>query len=134
VIVYHLYYQKEIDLPNKSFLLNKNEYNVPCIFQIWEKKDILREQYVKLVPIDFIFVKKNENPDLSFRRVGGKAGEISKEIKNKSEQSHYFLKINNNINDFIEIIKKIKFEENNTVGPKSISKQELINKINILSK
>jgi hypothetical protein len=30
----------EIDLPDKSFLVDGIEYNVPCIFQIWEKKNI----------------------------------------------------------------------------------------------
>jgi hypothetical protein len=121
---------KQLDLPNKSFLLNEKEYDVPCIFQIWQKKYELREEYIKLKPNNFTFVKKNENPDLAFRRVGGKAGNISKEIEDKSEQSHYFLKVNKNIDEFIKKIENIKFEDNNTVGPKSISKQELIKAIN----
>lgn len=126
---------KEFDLPNKSFLLNEIECDVPCIFQIWQKKYELRAEYIKLKPNNFTFVKKNEEPDMAFRRVGGKAGNISKEIEDKSEQSHYFLKVNENIDEFIKIIENIKFEDNNTVGPKSISKQELIREINnILSK
>ena len=34
---------KEIELPNNSFLVNDNEYNVPCVFQIWEYKNNLRK-------------------------------------------------------------------------------------------
>ena len=34
---FHLIF--EIDLPEKSFLVDGIEYNVPCIFQIWEKNN-----------------------------------------------------------------------------------------------
>ena len=29
---------KQIDLPSNSFVLNKVKYDVPCVFQTWEKK------------------------------------------------------------------------------------------------
>jgi hypothetical protein len=79
-------------------------------------------------------VKKTDNPDISFRRVGVNAGKIDIKIEDKNIQSHYFIKFLNNksINDNIEIISKISFDFNNTVGPKSISKQELIFKLNPL--
>ena len=35
---YHLIF--EMDLPDKSFLVDGVEYDVPCIFQIWKKKNI----------------------------------------------------------------------------------------------
>ena len=46
----------------------------------------------------------------------------------KSEQSHYFIKFDKPLNDsFIQKIKSISFlKSSHTVGPKSISKQELI--------
>ena len=125
---FHLLF--EYDLPDDSFIVNDKEYNVPCVFQIWEKKDTQRKKPVKLEPKNFKFVKQNENPDISFRRVGVYAGKISKEIENKSKQSHYFIKFNNkqnNINKLINISFKSK---NHTVGPKSISKQELIKEFN----
>lgn len=55
-----------------------------------------------------------------------------KEIDNKSFQSHYFITFTNNkiIDENIE--KLIKFNFDNTVGPKSISKQELIEEFNKL--
>jgi hypothetical protein len=77
--------------------------------------------------------KKTENPDISFRRVGINAGTISLNINDKSIQSHYFIKFILNddiIDDIIEKLKSIKFNFNNTVGPKSISKQELIIEFN----
>lgn len=121
----------EVDLPDKSFLVNNVEYNVPCIFQIWKYKKEMRENSEKKIPLNFIFVKKEENPDISFRRVGSNAGNIEKNI-DKNSQSHYFIKFINNktVDENINILKSLKFEFNNTVGPKSISKQELIIKIN----
>ena len=57
-----------------------------------------------------------------------------RDIKDKSTQSHYFIKFINNdtIEQNIEKLKLIYFEFNNTVGPKSISKPELINEFNKL--
>ncbi len=125
---------EEIDLPKNSFLLNNIEHDVPCIFQIWIKKSINRDIKEKLNPLSFIFVKKNQNPDISVRRVGINAGTIDTKIGNKSIQSHYFIKFTNNIDTDINIKKlsKINYIFDNTVGPKSISKQELITYFNPL--
>jgi predicted RNA methylase len=134
-LYFHLIY--EMDLPENSFEIYHNnnirEYNVPCIFQIWIKKSFQREEMKEEFPKYFKFVKKNENPNLSFRRVGVNAGRIEKDI-NKNTESHYFLKLDDNINvdEFLEKYKSIKFDTDNTVGPKSINKQELILKINNL--
>ena len=127
---YHLIY--EYDLPKDSFLVDNKKHDVPCVFQIWEKKDYDREVVKKLEPQHFQFVKKTENPDISFRRVGVYAGKIDTNIDDKSEQSHYFIKFNNKSSKIknIEIFKNVKFEFNNSVGPKSISKQELLLHVN----
>jgi hypothetical protein len=129
---FHLIF--EIDLPDKSFLVDGLEHNVPCIFQIWEKKTSNRVANNKLEPLNFIFVEKTENPDISFRRVGVNAGTIDKKIDDKSIQSHYFIKFTNGkyIGDNIKLLKAIQFNHNNTVGPRSISKQELIKEFNPL--
>ena len=129
---FHLIF--EIDLPHKSFLVDGLEHNVPCIFQIWEKKTTDRVVNGKLEPVNFIFVKKTENPDISFRRVGCNAGTIDKKIDEKSIQSHYFIKFTDgkSITDNINKLSTITYDFNNTVGPKSISKQELIFKFNTL--
>jgi predicted RNA methylase len=124
----------EIDLPEKSFLVDGQEHNVETVFQIWEKKDVKRMVAEKLESLNFMFVGKTESPDISFRRVGVNAGTIDINIDEKSIQSHYFIKFTNDksINDNIKQLSTIKYEFNNTVGPKSISKQELIFKFNPL--
>ena len=125
---YHLLYEN--DIKENSFLVNGIESNVPCVFQIWQYKNDIRDEIINVEPINYKFVKKNDNPDISFRRIGINAGIISKNIIDKSEQSHYFIKFINNKTINIENLKEIKFDFNNTVGPKSISKQELIKEFN----
>jgi predicted RNA methylase len=129
---YHLIH--EIDLLDNSFLVNDIECDVPCVFQIWQKKEEIRAVIKKILPLHFTFVEKKDKPDISFRRVGVNAGTITKEINNKNIQSHYFIKfINDKTNDEnIEKLKTIHFDFNNTVGPKSISKPELISEFNKL--
>jgi hypothetical protein len=123
---FHLIF--EVDLPDKSFLVDGVEHNVPCIFQIWKKKLVNRDAIEKIEPTSFVFVAKSDNPDISFRRVGGTAGTIDVNILEKSVQSHYFIKFTNNksIQENITQLSKITYVFNNTVGPKSISKPELI--------
>lgn len=127
---FHLVY--EYDLPENSFIVNKKEYDVPCIFQIWIKKDINRTLPYKFIPNKYKFVKKNDNHDISFRRVGVNAGNIDKETDNKSIQSHYFIKFEIELSDLLfNKLNNINYNcKNNTVGPKSISKQELIEEFN----
>lgn len=128
---FHLKY--EYDLPDNSFIVDNKSYNVPCVFQIWIKKKKFRQVAKKLIPNKYKFVKKEDNPDISFRRVGVNAGNINKKnINDKSIQSHYFIKFCNTLTDetFNKILNINYNCKDNTVGPKSISKQELIKEFN----
>ena len=126
---YHLDFQEDIE--KNAFLMNGHEYDVPCVFQIWVRKEMKRKEVEKVEPKGFKFVKKDEEPDYSVRRVGVYAGKISPEIESKSPQSHYFIKLDKIDLEFMNRYEKnIKWEHNNTVGPRSISKPELINVLN----
>jgi hypothetical protein len=131
---FHLVYQ--CDLDDKSFIINDvEEKDVPCVFQIWEKRNYDREQIVKQISTRFKFVKIDESPDISFRRVGVNAGKIdTKNLSDKSIQSHYFIRFDDDVDTqtLIEKISTIVYDTNNTVGPKSISKQEIIKEFNKL--
>lgn len=129
---FHLIFESDVE--DNAFLVDGHEHNVPCVFQIWEKKDIDRNVVEKIEPKYFKFVKKDEQPHISCRRVGVNAGTIDENIENKSVQSHYFIQFTNNkpISENISKLKHINYDFNNTVGPKSISKQELILKFNPL--
>lgn len=126
------------DLPKNSFRvpLGRNQFkdhDVPCVFQIYTRKTMERPTILQLTPNKFSFVKKDQDPDISFRRVGGKAGEINvNDIQSKSIQSHYFIKLENELSpELLEKLSSLTFGESDfTVGPKSISKQELIIEFN----
>lgn len=130
--LFHLVY--ESDLPDHSFLVDGTEHDVPCVFQIWKKMEIDRPEVPILIPNGFQFVKKEEGGDISTRRVGVNAGVVSTNICDKSIQSHYFIKFTNkkSIEENVAVLGNIVYEFNNSVGPKSISKQELIREFNLV--
>ncbi len=127
---FHLVY--EYILPENSFVVDEKTYNVPCIFQIWIKKDIHRKVTEKFFPNKYKFVKKEEEHDISVRRVGINAGNVDTNTNSKSIQSHYFIKFENTLTDEIfNKLTKINYDcKHFTCGPKSISKQELIKEFN----
>jgi hypothetical protein len=132
---FHLVFQS--DLKDNSFIQDGNPVDVPCIFQIWQKREEERQVVAKLDTDSsiFQFVKQDETPDISFRRVGVNAGTIDdKELDKKSFQSHYFIKFGPTINkkEFIKKMRQIEYTHDNTVGPKSIGKQEIIREVNKL--
>ena len=118
-----------IELEKDSFILNGSKYDVPCVFQIWQKMDVNRIVDVKILPDRFTYVKHDSDYDVAFRRVGGLAGKCY--LHNGTEysiQSHYFIKFDDNINSRkTDIITQINTHifPSNTVGPRSLSKQEV---------
>ena len=125
---FHLIFEE--DVPPNSFLVNGNTHDVPCVFQIWIKTELTRIKIERQPAAGFEFVKIDESPDISFRRVGVYAGKIEADT-NKSEQSHYFIKFTNNLPlcENLNKLKAVKFDFN-TVGLISISKLEVINEFN----
>ena len=131
---FHLIFQQ--DLPKDSFEVDKISHDVPCVFQVWVKKDTNRQIPDSEEPTYYKFVKKNENPDVAVRRVGVYAGQLYlNDLTSKSNQSHYFIKLYDGIDmaQFLNGFKSLVFSSDNTVGPKSISKSELIKAFNTLN-
>jgi hypothetical protein len=114
------------DLDDDLFTFEGNDYMVPCVWVVLKKTDTLRDKELKLKPSKFIFTTK-ENSNLAIRRVGVNAGNVFTDV-NVSEQSHYFLKVDNPITAK-ELISKIRFSSGDTTGPRSIPKNELIIKL-----
>ena len=127
---FHLVF--EYDLPKNAFIIDSKHHDVPSVFQIWIKRESPRVILSKSKPSGYRFVKNTERPDISFRRVGARAGNIDKSTEKKSVQSHYFIKFDKEIDDMLyEALSSIKYEcRDNTCGPRSISKQELIREFN----
>ena len=120
---FHLIYE-EI-LPSNSFLLDSYDYDVKCVFQVWERRLYERDYIDPIKAYGFSYTKNPTLSDMSVRRVGVYAGKAFLET-NKSKQSHYFLIIDNKemINDIVSTLNNTVWEDL-TVGPRSISKSEL---------
>jgi len=126
--MYHL--AMEIDLDEASFELEGKPYSVPCVFQVWERKSQKREiRTLKSTSELFSFVKKADAHDFAFRRVGFYAGRTYSDTHDKAEQSHYFIKSEVPAEDLISAMASIEWEHNNTAGPRSIGKKELIERV-----
>jgi len=120
---------KSYNLPNDSFGFPE----IKCVFQIWKKKKYSRKKYIKKIfpNKNYKFVSKSDNPDIAIRRVGSKSGYIYYDnLNNKNKNTHYFIKIFKKYNK----IKKLNLntEKNNTLAAYSISKMDIIKKLNII--
>lgn len=105
------------DLPKNSFILNGEDYDVPCVFQVWVKFPRAVINYNK-------YLTKGSEKDYDFmlRRVGGRAGRlITKEEFTKS--SSLYVKGDKT---YIEKYQdRIREEASFTAGVKSITIDEI---------
>ncbi len=120
----HYHIILDIDIPPDSFLLDGESYDVPCCFQVWERRDSKRR---KERQDNFLFEVVNEGHyDFLVRRVGGRAGQI---VESGASSSTYKIKSKIDVellkalfHDSLEDIKKVR---DNTAGVRSISGKEL---------
>jgi len=122
------------DLEKNSFEVNNMEHDVPCIFQIWEKRNTLRIISQKETEIGFQYVKVGEPFHIACKRVGGLAGKCYTE-GDFNPNYHYFLKLDDiyipHIQTILEEVNSHTFPTN-TVGPRSLSKGEINEVLNII--
>lgn len=119
----------QIDLPNNSFLLEGDEYHVPCVFQVWSQigdTDLRECVKVKTTTDDFSFVSKDDAQWFLFGASPQKI--IKKELVQPTNRGYYLYQ---NKEGVIEVLKGIdwKSKANSSVsgGVAWYSKQEIIN-------
>lgn len=120
----HLVYSERC--PKNSFLLNGEPYDVPCVFQIWEKNEHNRN-LVEVGENKLFAFGTPEDYDFCVRRVGYNAGKVLEDDDPKSEESTYFIKslVEGVDRVFAECYYSFQEEAGKTAGMKSISKKEL---------
>lgn len=117
------------DLPHNSFLLEGEEYHVPCVFQVWMKNsDInLRESVkVKATTARFTFTNK----DLASHFVFGAAPQkiIEKSLVKPSNRGYYLsIEDESVLEDFAKVDWKSYANSSVSGGVAWYSKQEIIN-------
>lgn len=121
--------QQDFDIQNTLFTLpSEEQIDVPCIFQIWQYSAALREKKKPKTTTFLFSFTTPESADFRIQRVGGDAGKASFNLS-KSPNSNYFVKNTSNFSneELVEVINSTVFDSiTNTVGPKSLSKGELI--------
>ena len=102
---------------------------VPTVFQIWEKKEVIRVHEEKATTsLHFEFVKKDQ-ASFAIQRVGVAAGRVKHELEKLPISSHYFIKAP--VQDLPAVLKTFEMIDwsgvkYNTAGNPSIAKREVI--------
>jgi len=111
-------------------------YDVPCVFQIWQKRSVPRIVPEKVTEKGFQYVKETDPRDIVIRRVGVYAGRCFDSDNNNNnateynKQTHYFIKLDEQfvaVSHVKQIVDKVNAHvfPTNTTGPRSLSKPEI---------
>ncbi len=130
---FHCLFSEEIE--KNGFEVNGVSYDVPCVFQIWQRRGVDRVLPAAVEEEGFRYVKAGEKYDIAFKRVGGLAGKCSAEQGSYNAQYHYFLVLDEPYKAHLAaIVEKINAHvfPSNTTGPRSLSKSEVNEVLNAL--
>lgn len=121
---YNLVYEE--DLLKNSFVFKGEEYNVPCVFQIWEytqeKRKLFEDQ-----PNTFFSLCPKQDADLAVRRVGGKAGMVLEGLEYSKSTTYFIKSLDEDLEDMLRsIYPKLKELASNTSGVRSIGVSEIV--------
>ena len=94
----------ELSLPKDSFIFEDDAYDVPCVFQIWERRDEKREKIKTNIKSKYFEFVKKDDADFAMRRVGGLAGKVIIDFYDYKEPSHYYIKSSIDIEDLIDVL------------------------------
>jgi hypothetical protein len=126
---YHLVHSERV--VENAFLVNGVPHDVPCVYQIWQKKAEERVVEVAETPVGFSFVKSGDPYDFVIRRVGVYAGKAFAKGPEFSPQSHYFIRATEKVPELVQKTCEHVFPSN-TTGPRSLSKGEITQFLNPL--
>ncbi len=113
---------REEIVPDDAFLFRSKPYNVPAIFQIWERRSESRDlRRVDIQHPDFEFTTP-DRADFAIQRVGARAGRVHRDLT-ASTSSHYFIR-----GDVEAIMSQLDFARfsGNVTGNPSIAKPEIV--------
>ncbi len=126
----HFHLIHEEVLPENSFLHMGAEVHVPCVFQIWLKRETKRAHIATPCQgddLEFLPPNRHHEATIAFQRVGVRAGTIKPIEPDKplpSAQSHYFIRCDEPAQ---AILRAIDFHVRyDTAGNPSISKGEIL--------
>jgi hypothetical protein len=127
---FHCVWSEEIE--KDGFEVNGKAYDVPCVFQIWEKKIQDRTIPTPVGEEGFMYVKHEQPFHIACKRVGGMAGKCAPwtptAAADYNPQYHYYIRLDADyvahVSKIIELMNGHVFPSN-TLGPRSLSKSEI---------
>lgn len=113
---------REEPVPANAFLFRSKPYNVPAVFQIWERRSEPRKRMrVETSHPDFEFTTP-DRADFAIQRVGARAGRVHHDLT-ASPSSHFFIR-----GDVEAIMSQLDFSSfvGNVAGNPSLAKSEIV--------
>ncbi len=115
------------DVPRNSFILGSKPHDVPCAWQVWERRASMRRQTPFPDVSSIIRYTGQDTADFAFRRVGGRAGTVLPlgNGNRYSARTTYFM--HSMRPDAAQLLASIDWTNlrSSTAGVRSISKREI---------
>lgn len=119
---FHL--QFEVIVPDHAFFFRGKPFDVPAVFQIWERRPQPRQlQFVETTHQDFEFTT-HDRANFAIQRVGANAGRVHSNFK-ASPSSHYFIRGDGDVEAVMRIL-DFASVTCNVAGNPSLAKCEIV--------
>lgn len=120
---------RELELPDKAFLLEGEPHHVASVFQVWEHRDYPRPAVLEVLSSPYVeFVKVSDEWDFAVYRVGGHAGKAV--LPDTPMASYnYFLRNKSDVSTerVVAALNTLDFPGlSDCVGPRSLPKTVLV--------
>jgi hypothetical protein len=113
-------------LPPDSFRLNGNEHDVPCVFQIWEKRSQVRDISRPSSDNPYVIFTDRKHAQGAIRRVGGRAGEVLNGVNHSESSTLWFVSQRPDYMVALAAIQPaLRQIREQTAGVRSVSKTEI---------
>lgn len=118
----HFLLIREVEMPRDAFLYEGQPYDVPAVFEIWERRPSPRAFWpVETRHPNFEFTTP-DRADFATQRVGARAGRVHFD-SHMSPSAHHFI-----WGDVVDVMRALDFDSvsHDTAGNPSISKAEIV--------
>jgi hypothetical protein len=123
----------EDEIADHAFLLDGQPYDVPCVFQIWERRNTERNVARPSLSNPFIVFTPPGQGEYAIRRVGGQAGQILRGTDHNPNTTIWFNSIGNPSRSghaMAAIQPALRQIRDKTAGVRSVSKTEIASLLN----